>query len=291
LLNPSFQIGKTRYNFRTESFPINFIREEAEDMLIAMKHFGNVGVGVTSPQLFRANDRHFYVVKLQNNRLGSKVLANEFIAAKMGEIMGLCFPASNTILITEETIGESPGLLTLDVAPGRHFASLYLNHTEYVGKNNMHQAANIVEMAGILLFDCMFHNSDRTNNWKNLLLRKEDARYKIYGIDNSHLFKSARWTSAHLNSMSRVIKLYHRYCYGLLLRDWLSPSDFSPYLEKVREISSEQIKDVVVQIPEEWLPDNTERKALVEYLILRRNMVEDILAVIYKHISKSRGGM
>jgi hypothetical protein len=257
-------------------------------MLIAMKYFGNVGVGVTSPQLFRANDRHFYVVKLQNNLLGSKVLVNEFIAAKLGEIMGLCFPTSNIIQITEETIQKSPQLL--DVVPGRHFASLYLNHTEYVEKNNLHQAVNTIEMAGILLFDYMFHNSDRTNNKKNLLLRKENAGYKIYAIDNSHLFRSARWTSAHLNSMSTVIKPYYRYCYGLLLRDWLSPPDFFPYLEKVRGISSEYINDLVAEIPEEWLPDDAERQALVEYIILRRDMVEDILEVVYKNIPKSRGG-
>lgn len=259
-------------------------------MLIATKHFGNVGVGVTSPQLFRANDRHFYVVKLQNNLLGSKVLVNEFIAAKLGEIMGLCFPTSNIIQILEETIQKSPQLRALGVVPGQHFASLYLNHTEYVGKNNLHQAENIIEMAGILLFDYMFHNSDRTNNKKNLLLHKEDTGYKIYAIDNSHLFKSARWTTAHLNSINTVIKLYYRYCYGLLLSDWLSPPDFFPYLEKVRGISSEYINDLVAEIPEEWLPDDAERQALVKYIILRRDMVEDILEVVYKHIPRSRGG-
>ncbi len=259
-------------------------------MLMAMKHFGNVGVGVTSPQLFRANDRKFYVVKLQNNRLGPKVLVSEFLAAKLGEIMGLCFPISNIIEITKKTIQQSPQLKATGVVPGRHFASQYLNHTEYVRKDNLHQAVNITEMAGVILFDYMYHNSDRTTNKKNLILRKEDDNYKIYAIDNSHLFRSARWKIEHLNSLGTIIKSYSRFSYGLLLRDWLSPSHFSPYVEKVMEMSQEYIDSLVKEIPKEWLPDDSERQALAKYIALRRDMVEDILAVVYKHIPKSRGG-
>jgi hypothetical protein len=259
-------------------------------MLIAMKHFGNVGVGVTSPQLFRANDRNFYVVKLQNNLLGSKVLVNEFLAAKLGEIMGLCFPVSSSIEIGEETIQQSPQLQASGIVAGRHFASQYLNHTEYVGKNNLFKADNITEMAGILLFDYMFHNADRTNNKKNLLLRKDEAGCRIYAIDNSHLFRTARWTIAHLNSISRIIKPYYRYSYGLLLRDWLSPPHFLPYVKKVKEMSCESIHELVAKIPEEWLSDDAERQALIDYIILRRDMVEDIGEVLYKHIPMSRGG-
>jgi len=259
-------------------------------MLISMKHFGNVGVGVTSPQLFRANDRNFYVVKLQNNRLGSKVLVSEFLAAKLGEFMGLCFPISNIIEITDQTIQQSPKLLASGLASGRHFASQYLNHTEYVDVNNLHQAANITEMAGVILFDFMFHNSDRTNNKKNLLLRRENAGYKIYAIDNSHLFKTSRWTIPHLNSLSRIIKPYYRYSFGLLLSHWLSPSHFLSYVEKVKKMNQEYIDNLVKEIPEEWLPDDAERQALIAYITLRRDMVEGILEVVYKHIPKSRGG-
>lgn len=259
-------------------------------MLIAMKHFGNVGVGATLPQLFRANDRNFYVVKLQNNQLGSKVLANEFLAAKLGEILGLCFPAGRSIQIEKETIRQSWKLRELGIAAGRHFASQYLNHTEYLCENNLLKATNITEMAGTLLFDYMFHNADRTNNKKNLLLRKEETGYKIYAIDNSHLFRSARWTVDHLNNIARIIRVYCRCSYGLLLRNWLSPVDFLPYVKKVQEISYKTIQKVVAEIPEEWLPDDKERQVLIHYIVLRKDMAEDICEVLYKQIPKSRGG-
>ncbi len=259
-------------------------------MLIAMKHFGSVGIGVTAPQLFRANDRKFYVVKLQNNRLGPKVLVNEFLAAKLGEMLGLCFPVSSSIQIGKDIIGQSPKLQAAGTPIGQHFASQYLNYTEYVGKDNLHNAVNITEMAGILLFDSMFHNGDRTNNRKNLLLRKEKSGYKIYAIDNSHLFRTTRWTIALLNRISRIIQPYYRYSYALLLNDWLSPSHFFPYVKKVKEMSYESICEIVAQIPEEWLPDDSERQALINYVILRRDMVKNIEQALYKQIPKSRGG-
>ena len=163
-------------------------------MLIAVQYIGSVGVGVTRPQFFRADDEQIYVVKLQNNRLGSKVLVSEFLAAKLGELMNLCFPTSAIILINEQTVQKNQSLIPPEISLGRHFASLYLTNTEYVGKHNIYQAINTAEMAGVLLFDHMFHNADRADNRKNLLLRQEDDGYKIYAIDNSHLFRSGRWT-------------------------------------------------------------------------------------------------
>ena len=260
-------------------------------MLVAIKHFGGVGVGVTIPQLFRADDQKFYVVKLKNNRLGSKVLVNEFIAAKIGIAMGLCFPASDIIEISKNMLEKSPRLMSLGAAPGRHFASRFLNHTKYVKRENLYKTMNINEMAGVILFDHIFHNADRTNNRKNLLLRKEGTEYKIYAIDNSHLFRSSRWEKEDIDNLSMRIKVYYLYSYGVLLRDCLCPEDFIPYVEKIKKISNEYINDIVKEIPAEWLLQEAERQALIKYIILRRDMVEDIYKKICKFIPQAGGSI
>jgi hypothetical protein len=259
-------------------------------MLIAVEHLGSVGVGVTAPQFFRADDGNIYVVKLKDNPLGSRVLASEFLAAKLGEILGLCFPPSSIIEIKEHTLQGKQDLAALETISGRHFASQYLDNTQYVGKNNLYQAVNTSEMAGILLFDHMFHNKDRANNTKNLLLRQEESGYKIYAIDNSHLFRSGRWTLESLNSLSTVITTYYRYSFGLLLKDCLSAQDFIPYLEKVKKLSNQQIDTLVREIPQEWLPDEPERQALARYIKIRRDMVEKIWIELCKQIPNTRGG-
>lgn len=259
-------------------------------MLIAVEHLGSVGVGVTGPQFFRADDGKVYVVKLQNNRLGSKVLVNEFLAAKFGNIMNLCFPSSDIITINEQTLQQNQSLIALYVNPGRHFASQYLENTEYVKKNNLYDAVNIAEMAGIMLFDHMFHNTDRIKNSKNILLRQECAEYKIYAIDNSHLFRSGRWTLESLNSLGTRIKPYYRYTFGMLLRDCLSPQDFLPYLGKVAAIRNEDIEKIVEEIPNEWLPDKPERRGLAHHIKMRLDMAEGIWDILCGYIPKARGG-
>jgi len=259
-------------------------------MLIAVEYLGSVGVGVTSPQFFRADDGKVYVVKLQNNRLGPKVLVSEFVAAKFGEILGLCFPTSGIIKINEQTLQKSQCLMAPEISLGRHFASLYLEHTEYVGKHNLHQGINTAEMAGVILFDHMFHNPDRAKNRRNLLMRQEDDGYKIYAIDNSHLFRSGRWTLESLNSLSTRIKTYDRYSFGLLLRDCLSPQDFLPYLEKVATIHNEDIETIVGEIPNEWLPNRAERQGLAHHIKIRCDMAEKIWDILCGYIPKARGG-
>jgi len=259
-------------------------------MLIAEEYLGSVGVGVTSPQFFRAHDGKVYVVKLQNNRLGPKVLVNEFIAAQFGEIMGLCFPTSGIIEINEQTLQENQCPMTPEISLGRHFASLYLEHTEYVGKHNLHQGMNTAEMAGVLLFDHMFHNPDRAKNRRNLLIRQEDAGYKIYAIDHSHLFRSGRWTLESLNSLGTKMKPYARYSFGMLLNDYLSPQDFLPYLKKVATISNNDIETIVEKIPDEWLPDKPERQGLAHHLKIGCDMAEKIWDTLCGYIPKARGG-
>jgi hypothetical protein len=256
-------------------------------MLRTMKYFGNVGAGVTSPQLFRANDQRFYVVKLQSNHLGPKILVNELLAAKFGQIMGLCFPPYSIIEITEQTLQQAPRLAAAGANPGRHFASLFISGTEYVKKTNIAKAINKTELAGVILFDHLFHNADRTSNYKNLLLRQEAAGPKIYAIDNSHLFIYGKWTTALLHRLSSKIKIYYHYTYGLLLRYYLSEQDFLPYLEIIARISNEQINNLVGEIPLEWLTDDLERQTLIYYIQLRRDLLEEIWGKLCRHIPRT----
>jgi len=260
-------------------------------MLVAAEHLGSVGVGVTKSQFFRANDGKVYIVKLKNNIFGPKVLVSEFLAAAFGRIMNLCFPPSGVIALDEQTLRQSRRLIGSGASPGQHFASEYLAGAEYVRPDNLGKAVNITEMAGVMLFDHMFHNPDRAQNKKNLLLRQEDAGFRIYAIDNSHLFKSGRWTRAALDALSAKLRIYYHYSFGLLLRDRLSPPDFLPYLDKVAKLGNEQIDSLVRAVPEKWLPaDAPEREALARFIKIRRDMAEDIWDKLCKHIPKARGG-
>ncbi|HMM20789.1 MAG TPA: hypothetical protein PKA10_08600 [Selenomonadales bacterium] len=259
-------------------------------MLTASVHMGRVGLGATTPQLFRASDGKVYVVKLQNNRLGPKVLANELLGSKMGEILGLSFPRGGVIKLEEQVIKRSRILLAARVTPGRHYACEYLSHTGYITRSNLGKAANRGQMAGVMLFDHMFHNLDRTFNRRNLLVRQEREGLKIYAIDNSHLFRRGRWTVEWLEKLAPTIKLNRHWAYGWLLKHYLTPGDFAPYLERIQAIPDSELAGLVAGIPQEWLPQDSERQALERYLITRRDMIEEIAVCLRALIpNKHRG--
>lgn len=253
-------------------------------MLIAVEYLGTVSVGVTSPRLFRASDGNVYVVKLQNNRLGQKVLVNEFLACQFAELMDLCFPDSGIIYLEEPFIEKNKRLKAARVQAGSHFASRYLNSVEYVDRRNLSRAVNKSQMAGIMLFDHMFHNVDRTWNRKNLLLRRESNAYRLYAIDNSHLFRRGRWTVESLAKLAGRIRVNKRRTFGWLLKHYLSRADFEFYIGRVKAITDHQFRLLVARIPQEWLPAQSEREALTDYLIRRRDMIEQIAAPLLQLI-------
>lgn len=249
-------------------------------MLVAIEHLGATRRGVTSPQLFRADDGRVYVVKLQNNKLGPKVLANEFIGTRLGEALGLCFPPGGIIKLEEAVLKRSRRLSAAGVAPGRHFACRYLSGTEYLCRHNVARAVNRQEMAGVMLLDHLAHNMDRTLNWRNLLLRREAQGWRIYAIDNSHFFRRALWTEEILARLAPLIRVNRHGVYGTLLRHYLKPADFVPYLAQVQAWSDEFLAGLVADVPAEWLPHAAERQAVVSFLQARRDLAAEIVTCL-----------
>jgi hypothetical protein len=131
----------------------------------------------------------------------------------------------------------------------------------------------------------MFHNVDRAHNRKNLLIRKEGKEYKLYAIDNSHLFRSGRWTIDSLSKLSTKIQVCSQYSFGVLLRSYLTPEDFIPYIDKVKNITNETIDSIFEDIPSEWLPPE-EREALLNVVKVRCSMVESICEALCRYIQK-----
>lgn len=255
-------------------------------MLNAVQYLGPVGIGATSPQLMRGDDGKVYIVKLQNNRLGAKVLVNELLAVKYGEALDLCFPPGGMIRLTAEFIKKNPILYYNKVKPGCHYACLYFKHTRYVDRLHLFKATNKEQMAGVMLFDHLFHNLDRTWNRRNLLIRKEEAGYVLYAIDNSHLFKRGVWTIKTLEKLAPEIEINSRRCYGLLLKHYFTREHLQGYVQKIKQLADNQLSSLVADIPTDWLPDEDERQALLQYLIIRRDMTDEIAAKLCECMKK-----
>lgn len=250
----------------------------------AVEYLGKVGVGITGPEFYRADDEKIYVVKRMNNMVGNGVLVSEYLSAKLGEKLRLIFPPSDTIAL-EKFLPTKKGAIK------RHFASQYIPNCRYAAAENMMEADNLSQMAGIILFDHVFHNADRTNNRKNILLSSNEGHSTIYAIDNSHLFRTGRWNAETLERLSEQIKCYPNYIYGVLLKKHLLPEDFIPFLNRFRALSAEEIEQILKTTPKEWYEDEQVPQAISRYIARRLSLIESIFDAILKKIPKERGGL
>lgn len=258
-------------------------------MLTAESYLGRVGVGVTSPRLVRADDGQVYVVKLKENRLGTKVLVNEYIAAQLGEKMQLAFPESSFILFTSAFIRQYQRRLKGKVSDGIHFASRYIEGSKYVHYYHLPRVVNRNAFAGVILFDHFMHNADRTLNGKNMLVCREKEGYRLYAIDNSHLFGSGRWRSEKLPRLVTRVSLNRRRAFGALLRRYLKQSDFTPFVERLKAISEDEFSEILDEIPAEWNLPQQEKAALLAFWQRRRVLTDWIVDQITALIPDQNG--
>ncbi len=260
-------------------------------MLLAEEYLGEVGVGATSPLFFRADDGYIYIVKVITNPLGGKVLANEYIASCFGRILGLPFPVSDYFCITSKWLEKYPYLADIGISVGIHFASRYLEDVRYVTCESLSAIINRNAVAGMILFDHLFHNADRAHNRKNMLLSPTEADlYMLYGIDHSHLFRSGRWTAYSLRDWEYRIRIYDQNLYGSFLSNWIYANDFLPYVYAIGALDVGAVKDILRSIPREWLPDGEERKAHFHFIKTRFDLVGDIYRKICNYIPTVHGG-
>lgn len=256
--------------------------------LTATVYLGPMQWGVTSPQLFRAGDGNLYVVKLFGNKIGPKALANEALAMVLGSKIDLCFPPSGIVWLDSKLLQQNKRLRKTAVHLGPHFACRYLSRSTYVNRFELNRAANRKELAGVMLFDHMLHNIDRTHNRKNLLIRMENGQHRIYAIDHSHLFRRGRWTINSLMDLEDDLTVNTRRTYGLLLKHYLYPQDFADYAAAIKALGDEELEQAVNTIPEEWLPDADERRALAHHLAVRRNRIDAIVERLVSLIPTER---
>ncbi len=260
-------------------------------MLEAVEYIGRVGVGVTSPSLIKGDDGFTYVVKMQNNRLGTKVLVNEYIAAWLGRQLELPFPFGACIRLSDEFVAQNRRRFHRRAKAGIHFASRYLKGAKYVHYYHMPQVTNKAEFAGVILFDHLFLNEDRTLNGKNLLICREANGYRMQAIDNSHLFGSGRWVTENLASIKRRFRLNQRRAYGALLKRDLCGNDFACYIARFKALDDGQIRAAMDGIPKEWGMQAADLEAIVDFIQYRREMVERIAARIIDSIPNIHRGI
>ena len=108
-------------------------------------------------------DGKLWVVKFQNNPQHLRVLANELIATRLAEAVGLTVPKSDVVEVTEWLIENSPEMLVElgrgqreRCASGLQFGSRFVGGlmpgqvVDYLPEPQMDEVRNLAEFAGML---------------------------------------------------------------------------------------------------------------------------------------------
>jgi len=156
--------------------------------------------GGAQAQLLRGADGYFYVVKFQNNPQHLRVLANELLATRLAERVGLPVPVTEIVEVTEWLVQNTPDLrmelsgTTTPCAPGLQLGVRYVcDPTEaqvfdYLPESMLAMVKERESFAGMLVLDKWLGNANGRQAvfWK----KPRERKYRVSFIDQGYCFNA-----------------------------------------------------------------------------------------------------
>lgn len=246
--------------------------------LHAVQHIRKMRGG-SQAHLLRASDGGFYVTKFQNNPQHIRVLANEMLATRLGQWLGLPMPRVEVIEVSDWLIANSSemrvdvGGLGQPCSSGLQLASLYPDletHVfDYLPEGLLPQVMNLQDFAGCLVLDKWTSNCDGR---QAIFLRKPRGRkYLVAFIDQGYCFNAGEWTFP--DSALRGVYARNRVYEGVT--SWKA---FEPALTRAEEADIIDIWRCAERIPPEWYGyQHVALEGMVEALYRRRLLVRGLI--------------
>lgn len=239
--------------------------------------------GGAQSQLMLGADGKLWVVKFQNNPQHSRVLANELIATRLAEAVGLTVPQSDVIDVTDWLVANTADM-QMELGRGQRercsaglqFGSQFIGGLmpgqvmDYLPEAQLAEVRNLAEFAGMLAVDKWTGNC---NGRQAVFERKaRERKYRATFIDQGFCFNAGEWTFPD----SPLRGVYARNSVYSAVTGWKS---FEPWLSRVEEISADKLWMIAEAVPPEWYGgDITELERLMETLLKRRSRVRELIA-------------
>jgi hypothetical protein len=234
----------------------------------AVQHVRNMR-GETQSHLLRCSDGHCYVVKFQNNRQGTRVLANEWIASAFARVIGLPVPPSAAVDVGNWLIENTAELLIQ--RPGVHFGSQHVAPNgeawDYIPDAMLGRVDQTSSFYGMLAFDKWVSNVD----YRQAVFVSSPRRRYSYGfIDYGQCFSGSAWkfTDAPLYGLYPSRRVYTG------VTGW---SSFEPFLSRIESFDENTAWLILTETPSEWIDDRNKIEMMLESLLLRRVRLRRII--------------
>jgi hypothetical protein len=239
--------------------------------------------GGAQSHLMLTSDGHPYVVKFQNNPQHIRVLANELLATRLAEAIGLNVPACEIVEVTDWLIQDSKEL-SLDLGQiqeqcraGLQFGSRLIGGlmpgqvVDYLPEDRLVEVKNLDEFAGMLVIDKWTCNSD--GRQAVFYKRPRERPYTATFIDQGYCFNGGGWKF--VDAPLRGV-----YARNLVYRGVTSWESFEPWLSRVQELDPQKIWSIAETIPSEWYGGDLEEiETLIERLLERRGRIRELITL------------
>lgn len=238
--------------------------------------------GGAQSQLMLGADGQLWVVKFKNNPQHLRVLANELIATRIAEAVGLTVPKSDVVEVSDWLIRNSSGMVVElgrgvreACAAGLQFGSQFVGGlmpgqvVDYLPEPQMDEVRNLNEFAGMLAVDKWAGNC----NGRQAVFerRPRERKYRAVFIDQGFCFNAGEWSfpDSPLRGVFPRNQVYAR------VRGWDS---FEPWLSRIEEFPADRLWAIAEEVPPEWYGgDLTTIERLMEQLLARRGRVRELI--------------
>lgn len=228
----------------------------------------------------RASDGHYYVVKFQNNPQHLRVLANELLATKLGELLGLPVPQVEVVNVDSWLIEHTPELRielvhgVISCVPGLQCGSRYVVRPsegvvyDFLREDLLERVRNLDAFAGALVLDKWTCNADgrQAAFWR----KSRERKWTVSFIDQGYCFNAGEWTFPD----SPLRGVYGRNDVYRGVRGWNS---FEPWLSRLQELDEPGLWQVAETVPPTWYGETCDMERLIEQLLKRRARVPELI--------------
>ncbi|OAB34108.1 HipA family kinase [Paenibacillus glacialis] len=265
----------------------------------AVRPIQPVNNGVTKPYILLGNDGNSYYTKFKENPETSRILANEFVCAKIAKFLDLPLASPTLINVDQDFIDIFGTEITehiesdVSISKGLHFGTKKINKAfQIVNSKMIESATNIKAIPEIILFDQLICNTDRDRNGGNLIF--DQSKMKIVVIDHSHAFDIGPLWDAHQLEI-RVGSQFEPFAHDGYIFRKLVPfvkgnNPFDPIIVKMLGMTSEFLWHTISSIPDEWIISMDDKLALHCYLCDRLHRISNALPILKPILPNWKGG-
>ncbi len=209
----------------------------------------------------RCEDGFYYVVKFQNNPQGLRILANEMLAAKLAQTLGLPVSEPEVIEVSEWLVERSPEMYIqcgngrVRCAAGFQFGSRFPCDPftspvyDFLPDTQLATVLNLESFCGMLVFDQWTCNCDS----RQAVFHRANGSgmYIATMVDQGFCFNANEWNFPD----SPLRGLYSRQAvYGGVV----DLRSFEPFLSRLEHLPPDFLEEAASCIPPEWYEGRTD---------------------------------